>query len=352
MSALQPATPDGLVSGAAAPTPPMPSARARRLRASLRRIVTQALPTALGIVILNFLLLQLVPGDAADVIAAESGSATAETMAHIRERFGLDQPMLSQLLSYLGNLAQFNLGFSPRYNTPVLDLIMSRLPGTLLLTLVALGIAFVVGLIAGAIMSAWAGRWPDRVLSVVVLLLYSTPGFWIGLMAIVLFSVHLGWLPSGGSATIGAHLYGLDWAWDRLRYLVLPAAALSTFFVAIYARLTRAAMLEVNNQDFVRTAAAKGLHPLRVQVVHILRNALIPITTVAGMHLGNLLGGSVVVETVFGWPGMGRLALEAVAARDFQVLLGVMLLASLVVIAANALIDLLHAWLDPRIQAR
>ena len=320
-----------------------------RAGSSLRRTALHAGPTILGIIVLQFLLLKLVPGDAADMIASESGSATAESMAAIRERFGLDQPLLTQLLNYLGHLASFDLGFSPRYNMPVLDMIMARLPGTVLLMLTALGLALAAGIILGSIMAAWAGRWPDRILSVLVLLFYSTPGFWVGLMAIVLFSVHFGWLPSNGSMTVGVNLTGLDFVLDRARHLVLPAFALASFFIAVYARLTRAAMLEVQRQDFMRTAKAKGLHPLVVQLRHALRNALIPVTTVAGMHLGNLLGGAVVVETVFGWPGMGRLALEAVLARDFSVLLGVLLLSSFLVILANMLIDLLHAWLDPRI---
>ena len=320
-----------------------------RAGSSLRRTALHAGPTILGIIVLQFLLLKLVPGDAADMIASESGSATAESMAAIRERFGLDQPLLTQLLNYLGHLASFDLGFSPRYNMPVLDMIMARLPGTVLLMLTALGLALAAGIILGSIMAAWAGRWPDRILSVLVLLFYSTPGFWVGLMAIVLFSVHFGWLPSNGNMTVGVNLTGLDFVLDRARHLVLPAFALASFFIAVYARLTRAAMLEVQRQDFMRTAKAKGLHPLVVQLRHALRNALIPVTTVAGMHLGNLLGGAVVVETVFGWPGMGRLALEAVLARDFSVLLGVLLLSSFLVIVANMLIDLLHAWLDPRI---
>jgi len=322
-----------------------------RVQARLRRIALQAVPTVLGIVILNFCLLQLVPGDAADVLAAEAGSATAETMAQLRTHLGLDQSLFTQLYHYLDNLVHFSLGYSSRYQTPVAELILSRLPNTLVLMLAALGIAFVVGMLGGVLMSVWAGKWPDHVLSVAVLLLYSMPGFWVGLMAVVVFSVHLGWFPSGGSFTVGADLHGLAWWRDRLAHLVLPALALSTVFVAIYARLTRAAMLEVSRQDFVRTAAAKGLSPLVVQLRHVLRNALIPITTVAGLHLGNLLGGSVVVETVFGWPGMGSLALEAVLARDYQVLLGVLLLGSCVVIVANVLIDLLHAWIDPRIEA-
>jgi peptide/nickel transport system permease protein len=213
----------------------------------------------------------------------------------------------------------------------------------------ALSLALLLGIVVGSVMAAWAGRWPDRALSVVVLLFYSMPGFWVGLMAIVLFSVHLGWLPSDGSMSVGANLKGFALIADRIGHLILPALALASFFIAVYARLTRAAMLEVQRQDFMRTAAAKGLHPFFIQLRHALRNALIPVTTVAGMHLGNLLGGAVVVETLFGWPGMGRLALEAVLARDFSVLLGVLLLSSFLVIIANMLIDLLHAWLDPRI---
>jgi peptide/nickel transport system permease protein len=321
----------------------------RRIAASLKRTAIHAGPTVLGIIVLDFLLLQLMPGDAADVIASESGVATAETMAALRERFGLDQPVVSQLMNFLGHLAHFDLGFSPRYNMPVLDMIMTRLPNTLLLMVTALSFALLLGILLGSVMAAWAGRWPDRLLSVVVLLFYSMPGFWVGLMAVVLFSVKLGWLPSDGSMTVGSDLGGWALVSDRAAHLVLPALALASFFVAVYARLTRAAMLDVQRQDFMRTAQAKGLHPFMIQLHHALRNALIPVTTVAGMHLGNLLGGAVVVETLFGWPGMGRLALEAVLARDFSVLLGVLLLSSLLVIVANMLIDLLHAWLDPRI---
>ena len=316
---------------------------------TLRRTAIHAVPTVLGIIVLDFLLLQLMPGDAADVIASESGVATAESMAMLRQHFGLDQPVLTQLMNFLGHLAQFNLGFSPRYNMPVVDLILQRLPGTLMLMVTALAFALIIGIAVGSVMAAWAGRWPDRILSVVVLLFYSMPGFWVGLMAIVLFSVKLGWLPSDGDMTVGAGLTGWAMIADRLRHLVLPALALASFFVAVYARLTRASMLEVQRQDFMRTAQAKGLHPFLIQLRHALRNALVPVTTVAGMHLGNLLGGAVVVETLFGWPGMGRLTLEAVLARDFSTLLGVLLLSSFLVIVANMLIDLLHAWLDPRV---
>ncbi len=171
-----------------------------------------------------------------------------------------------------------------------MDLILQRLPGTLLLMMTALGFALLLGIVLGSVMAAWAGKWPDRLLSVVVLLLYSMPGFWVGLMAVVLFSVKLGWLPNDGNETIGANLTGLAFIADRLVHLVLPALALASFFVAVYARLVRTSMLEVQRQDFMRTAHAKGLNPLLIQLRHALRNALIPVTTVAGMHLGNLLG--------------------------------------------------------------
>jgi peptide/nickel transport system permease protein len=322
-----------------------------RTASIVRRTATQAIPTMLGIVVLSFFLLHLVPGDVADVLAGQSGSGTAETMTMLREQFGLDQPLLTQLASYLTNLVHFDLGTSARFGLPVSQLIMAALPNTLLLMACALSMALVLGVLAGWVMAIYAGRWPDRILQVVVLLFYSTPGFWIGLMAIVLFSVKLGWLPSNGNMTVGVTLSGWALIADRASHLVLPSLALSSFFIAVYARLTRATMIEVQGQDFMRTAAAKGLHPLTVQVRHALRNALIPVTTVAGMNLGNLLGGAVVVETVYGWPGMGRLALDAVTGRDFSVLLGILLLSSLLVIVANVGIDLLHAWLDPRIEA-
>lgn len=321
----------------------------RRIVKTLRRTALHAGPTVLGIIVLDFLLLQLMPGDAADVMATEAGAATAETMAMLRKNFGLDQPLFVQLANYLDHLAHFSLGHSPRFNASVVDIIMARLPNTVLLMVTALSLALAIGVALGSVMAAFAGRWLDRALSVLVLLLYSMPGFWVGLMAIVLFSVKLGWLPSDGNASLGIDLTGLSLIGDRLAHLVLPALALASFFVAVYARLTRAAMLEVQRQDFMRTAQAKGLHPFLIQLRHALRNALIPVTTVAGIHLGNLLGGAVVVETLFSWPGMGRLALEAVLARDFSVLLGVLLLSSFLVIIANVAVDLLHAWLDPRI---
>jgi peptide/nickel transport system permease protein len=322
------------------------------LHSGFRGPLFRAVPTAVGVIVLNFILLQMVPGDAVDALVAEAGSATAETTALLRQQYGLDKSSLAQFGDYLNQLGHLSLGDSPRYGIPVMDVITQRLPNTLLLMGLALVISLVVGVSLGVVMALWKGKWPDRVLSSIAFVLYSTPGFWIGLMAIVLFAVKLEWLPSGGDGTIGAGLTGVDKFVDKLQYAILPALTLASFFVAIYARLTRASVLEVLTQDYVRTARAKGLSPWRITWRHVLRNALLPLTTVAGAHLGGLLGGAAVAETVFGWPGIGRLTLEAVQAREYKVLLGILLMSSLIVIVANILVDLLHARLDPRIAAR
>lgn len=314
----------------------------------LKKKLLQSLPTVIGILVLNFLLLQQIPGDAVDIMAGEAGGATAQSMAAMREAYGMHGSIFERLHAYLGNLLQGNLGVSPRFNAPVTALILERLPNSLFLVVSGLLLAVAGGIAIGTIMASFAGRLPDRLLSLLNLVLYSTPGFWIGLLLILLFSVHLGWLPANGHATIGVELHGFAWLKDRAWYAVLPVVTVATFFVAVYARLTRAAMLEVRNLDFVRTARAKGLPPARITVRHILRNALIPVSTMAGVHFAALFGGAAVTETVFGWPGLGRLTLDAVMTRDFNLLLGILLFSSFVVVAVNILIDLLQQWLDPR----
>lgn len=318
----------------------------------LKKLGYHVVPSVLGISILCFLLLELLPGDAAEVIAGQSGGATAEGMAEMRARMGLDDALLTRLMTFLGNVLQLDLGYSVRFNMPVSELILQRLPFTLALMGASLGTAIVLGMIAGWIMALFRNTALDRVLQVLVLVLYSTPGFWLGLMAIVLFSVKLGWLPAGGAQTLGADVEGLAMIADRAKYLVLPTLSLAAFYMAIYAPLMRATMIEVQDQEFVRTARAKGLEPLLIQLKHIFPNALIPITTVAGLHVGNVIGGAVVIETVFNLPGTGRLAMDALAGRDFNVLLGVLLMSSLLVIVVNLAIDLLQMWLDPRIDRR
>ena len=315
-------------------------------------LLLKAVPTVFIVVTLSFFFVQLAPGDIADYIAASSGAATEEGTSALRESLGLDRPILEQLLHYYGSLAQFSLGQSMRFDVPVTELIAARLPSTLLLVGTSITLALALGIAAGAVMALNAGRSKDRLLSAVTLVLYSIPSFWIGLMLIIVFAVQLGWLPTGGAEKIGSRASGFSYLLERGRYLLLPSLALASYYIAIYARLTRSSMLEVIRQDHVRTAVAKGLNRWQVSLRHIVRNALIPVSTMAGMHIAGILGGAVVVETVFSWPGMGRLTYEAINARDYVLLLGILLTSAFVVIIANILVDLLHRVLDPRIGAR
>ena len=323
-----------------------------RICLSLGRNALQAIPTVLVVVVLSFFLLKLAPGDAADYAAAESGAASAESVADIRHSYGLDLPVRTQLLNYLGKLSHMDLGVSQRFGTPIIDLIAERLPSTLVLMSTAILGALIIGISMGTFMSLYAGRWPDRLASTVTQFFYSVPAFWIGMMLIVIFSVKLDWLPSGGSKTIGSATAGLGWLIDRTKYIVLPSLSLMLYYMGIYARITRVSMIESLHREHVRTATAKGLSRRNVIIRHVLRNALIPITSVAGMHIAGILGGAVVVETVFNWPGMGRLAYEAVMAREPQILMGIMIVCALMVIVTNAFFDLIQTILDPRVEVR
>lgn len=317
----------------------------------IRRLL-QAVPIIAGIAVFNFCLLQLAPGDVADVLAGEAGGATPEYMAQMRTKFGLDQPVPVQLGKYLLNVAQLDLGYSFRHNMPVIDLVLSRLPATLLLMVAAIAVAFGLGIVLGVTAARNVNRPIDTIISVGALLAYATPIFWIGLMMILLFSVKLGWLPSSGMYTVGADLSLAGHILDVARHMVLPTVALGLFFMALYTRLMRASMLEVYGLDYVVTARAKGLSETRVAFRHVLRNALLPMVTMLGLQVGSMLGGSVLVETVFGWPGLGRLAFEAVFQRDNNLLLGILMLSSVLVVIVNIVIDLLYARLDPRIDMK
>ena len=316
-----------------------------------RRLV-QAVPTVLLISVVSFLVLHLTPGDIVDVLAGEAGAATPEYVEMLRERFGLDRPLPVQLGQYLWRLAHLDLGFSFRHNTTVFQLIVGRLPATLLLMTVSIALSVVAGLVLGVLAARHVNRPVDGAIGIAALLSYATPTFWIGLMLIVLFSVKLGWLPTGGMMTIGPALSPAARVLDVARHLVLPGLSLALFYAAIYTRLMRASMLEVTGQDYVRTARAKGLGEARVTVRHALRNALLPLVTMVGVQVGSLLGGSVLVESVFTWPGLGRLAFETVQQRDYNVLLGILFMSSLLVITINLVVDILYAVLDPRIDMR
>lgn len=312
--------------------------------------MAQAIPVVGAILILNFLLLRLAPGDAASVLAGEAGSATPEYMAQLRQRFGLDQPLLVQLLLYVKNMVVLDLGFSFRYNLPVLTLILNRLGPTLLLMGVTLVLSVGAGVTLGIVAAGRPGSWRDTLISTLALISYATPLFWIGLMLVVVFSLKLDWLPTSGMETVAAFYQGWDRVLDIARHLILPAITLSLFYMALYTRLMRAAMLEQAGMDYVTTARAKGLSEGRITLAHVVRNAVLPVITVAGVQLGGLLGGSIVVESVFAWPGLGLLAFQALFARDFNLLLGIFFLSASLVVAVNLAVDLVYTVLDPRIQ--
>ena len=316
----------------------------------LKKRLLQVLPVVFGIALLNFMILQVAPGDVVDVMAGEAGAATPEYMAQLRASFGLDQPLYLQLGHYLCNIVTLDLGFSFRQNMPVFDLVMDRLPATLLLMVAAIAIALVLGITLGVLSALRVHTWVDNLASLFVLAAYAMPTFWLGLMAIVLFSARLGWLPSGGMVDISASHTGLAWVLDVARHAILPAATLATFYMAVYAKLVRSSMLELYGADFIRTARAKGAGETRITIVHTLRNALLPLVTMLGFQIASLLSGAVLVESVFSWPGLGRLAFEAILARDFNLLLGILLLSSILVTLINILVDVLYAWLDPRVQ--
>jgi len=314
-----------------------------------RRLIS-AMATVLGILVFNFALLHAAPGDVAQVLAGEAGAADESYVADLRHRFGLDQPLPVQLALYVGRVARLDLGYSFHNNVPVTTLIAQRLPATLLLSGSALSLAVVAGIGLGAMAARRANGWVDGLISTLATLGYATPLFWVGLMLIVLFAVKLGWLPSGGYEEIGAHRAGLARGLDILRHLVLPMATLALFTTALMAQLARTSMIEVLRLDYVRSARAAGLGEARIAWRAALPNAMLPLVTVIGLQVASLLGGTVLVETVFAWPGLGRLAFEAVAARDLNLLLGLLLLSSILVVGVNLLVDVAYAVLDPRLR--
>ncbi len=323
----------------------------QRIAALAARRLLQAIPTLACILVGLFLLLQLAPGDTVDALLAQMGGGSAELAAELRRQYGLDAGLLVQLGRYLLRLVQFDLGQSAIYGKPVATVIGERLAVTALFMTTALCFAFSAGLILGVLAARRVHGWPDTVISTLGLVFYAIPSFWLGLMLIVLFSVKLGWLPPGGFESVGAGYTGIARVLDIASHLVLPTFALALIFLAIYLRLMRASMLEVLNLDFVRTARAKGLPEGKVLRRHVLRNALLPMLTFVGLQFSTMLGGSVVVESVFSLPGLGRLAFESVVQRDLNTLLGIVLVSALLVIVVNFIIDILYARLDPRIGA-
>ena len=305
----------------------------------------------LAIVVLNFMIIRLAPGDPASVMAGEAGAADAQFVQQLRQEFGLDQPLPTQLWKYVSGVLRLDLGYSYRQKRPVIDLINERLAATLYLTVSAYVISLCLGILLGAAAARWAGTWKDRAITIAALCFYVTPTFWLGLMFILLFSIKLGWVPPFGMVELGANETGFGHLLDVAHHLILPALSLGLFYVAIYTRIMRTSIVEVQSLDFVKFARAKGLPPGRILGVHILRNAVLPVVTLAGIQAGQLVGGAILIETVFAWPGIGRLAFDSLIQRDYPVLLGVFLVTSIMVVVLNLVTDIIYSLVDPRIES-
>jgi len=312
--------------------------------------IGQAIGLLLAVVVVVFFLIQIAPGDAALYLAGDQGVGDAEFLAQVRAEYGLDQPLLVQLGTYVGNVAQLDLGDSIYFNEPVLGLIVERLFATVLLA--GTSLLFAVGL--GVAIGVYTARRPESSMSsaatVSSLVGFSTPVFYSAIMFIVLFAAKWSLLPVGGIEDVR---YDGNWVGetiDLLQHLILPALSLGIIYLAIYSRLARASMLEVLESDYIRTARAKGARERVVVYKHALRNAVIPVVTAAGLQIGNLLSGALLVEVVFAWPGVGRLAVDSIFRRDSPTLLGIMIFSSAMVIVANLLTDLVYRLIDPRIR--
>lgn len=292
------------------------------------------IPVLLGVSLLVFSMIRLIPGDPAIFIAGEH--ASAEDIEAIREQFGLTRSFPVQYAIFLGNLVRGDLGRSTRTDRLVTVEIWERFPDTLQLAGASMLIASLLGLTAGIISATRRYSLADYTAMVGAMIGISTPVFWLGLMLMLLFSVHLNWLPAVGSGTI--------------YHLILPAITLGAASTAVIARMTRSSMLEVFEQDYVRTARSKGLREDRVIIKHALRNALVPVVTIMGLRFGTLLGGAVITETVFAWPGVGRLMVDSILARDYPVVQGAVLVVAMTFIFVNLAVDLLYSFIDPRIR--
>ena len=303
------------------------------------------------VLVLNFALMHLAPGDIADTIAGDMGGADAEVMADIRRSYGLDLPVWEQLIKYLGGVLHFDLGYSFYFNTPVVTLLLERVPATLLLVVAAQILAISVGVLLGVIAARQPNGMASHVVTLIALFGFSAPVFWTGIMLLITFSLWVPIFPVAGMQDVTIDGNWFERMLDVGRHLVLPVITLASVFLALYSRLCRASMLEVLGSDYIRTARAKGLSTREVVVKHALKNALNPVVTLAGLQFSAVVSGAVLVETVFSWPGLGTLALQSIIARDTPTILGILFFSALVVVVANLLTDLVLRMIDPRIRS-
>lgn len=298
----------------------------------IRRLIG-ALVTLIGLSLIIFFLMRLLPGDPARIIAGLN--ATDQEVRRIRTQLLLDRPVTEQYVNFFGRLIKGDLGTSARSRRPVLQEITDRLPSTVRLAVISMAFAAAMGILSGILAAYFRNSILDYLITLGTVIGVSMPVYWLGLMMIVLFAVRLRWLPAAGSESVKSY--------------IMPSLTLSLFSLALVARMTRSSMLEVLEEDYIRTARAKGLTEQTMVRVHALKNAMIPVVTVLGLQFGALLGGAVLTETVFGWPGIGQLLVNAIFARDYPVVQGVVLVFSFLFITVNLVIDLLYGYIDPRI---
>lgn len=304
----------------------------------------------LAVLVLNFVLVHLAPGDVADTIAGSMGGASVETMARIRADYGLDRPFAVQLFEYLGRVMRFDLGYSYFFNRPVTELVLERLPATLLLVITAQALALIIGTLLGVISARRPNGWWSHVVTLLALFGYSAPVFWTGIMLLVAFSLLVPMFPVAGMQDVTLAGNALERALDIAHHMVLPVITLTSIFLALYSRLCRASMMETLGTDYIRTARAKGLSESQVIMKHALKNSLGPVVTLAGLQFSAVVSGAVLVEAVFSWPGLGSLALQSIVARDTPTILGILFFSALVVVVGNLVTDLVLRLIDPRIR--
>lgn len=308
--------------------------------------------SAIVLLVMSFViygLMGLMPGDPIDLMIAADPHLTAADGARLKALYGLDRPWTERYVRWLAQVGQGELGYSRLFARPVFDILAPAIANTALLMVSSLALALILALPLGILAASLPGGWIDRAANFLAFVSVSVPTFWLGLMLMVLFAVQLGWLPAGGMHSLEEGGGGLL---DRLRHLLLPTLTLAIAGTGQYVRHMRAAMLEQAGHDYIRTAIAKGCGPARVLLRHQLRNALIPVTTIIALEVGGLFSGALITETVFAWPGMGRLIFEAVMGNDFNLALSGLLLATAMTLAGSILADLAYAWLDPRVRGR
>jgi peptide/nickel transport system permease protein len=319
---------------------------------SLSQRIGNAVILLLAVLVLNFTLIHIAPGDPVEVLAGEMGGATPELLAEIRADFGLDQPFHVQLLTYLGNVLQGDLGYSFYYDKPVTELILDRIGATLLLVITALVFALLVGTALGVASAQKRNSLLSNVVTILSLAGFSAPVFWIGIMLILLLAVAVPIFPIAGMVSADEPEGTVAYILDVAQHLVLPVLTLASIYLAFYSRLARASMLEVLESDYIRTARAKGLSRFLVVYKHALRNAVLPVVTFAGLQFAQVVSGAVLVETVFAWPGLGTLAFESILRRDSPTLLGILFFSAVLVLIVNIVVDIAYRIIDPRISAK